>query len=302
MDIKKLCAALCACVMCLCAVGCSKDSKDSSSAAESKASVSTADKADSEKPADSKADESGADSQVVNEQGELMTKTAAIFDGDYTLKTTCTEADGSKQEVVRAKKGGNIYLKVTSDIGTSGFISVDGVSYDYDNVTGVYHKSDVTELDGVLESIVKQNLPRTYGHINGDETDDFDIEEYTYTGDTYITVIDLYFDKTDGSLKKYTQTYSVEVSDDTVSEYTVDELSEGAVDSLFDVSQATSLVDFDSMSEDQRLGYCQGIFNKAGVTTDDLSAGGYQTDDLKTISYDNFVSLVYTYGFKPAQQ
>lgn len=56
------------------------------------------------------------------------------------------------------------------------------------------------------------------------------------------------------------------------------------------------------MSEDQRLGYCQGIFNKAGVTTDDLSAGGYQTDDLKTISYDSFVSLVYTYGFKPAQQ
>lgn len=68
-------------------------------------------------------------------------------------------------------------------------------------MTGVYHKSDVTELDGVLESIVKQNLPRTYGHINSDEADDFDIEEYTYTGDTYITAIDLYFDKSDGSLK-----------------------------------------------------------------------------------------------------
>jgi len=50
-----------------------------------------------------------------------------------------------------------------------------GAGYDYDNVTGVYHKSDVTELDGVLESIVKQNLPRTYGHINSDEADDFDI-------------------------------------------------------------------------------------------------------------------------------
>ena len=174
------------------------------------------------------------------------------------------------------------------------------MGYDYDNVTGVYHKSDVTELDGVLESIVKQNLPRTYGHINSDEADDFDIEEYTYTGDTYITAIDLYFDKSDGSLKKYTQTFTVEGSDDTVSEYTVDELSGDADDSLFDVSQATSLVDFDSMSEDQRLGYCQGIFNKAGVTTDDLSAGGYQTDDLKTISYDSFVSLVYTYGYKPA--
>lgn len=59
-------------------------------------------------------------------------------------------------------------------------------------MTGVYHKSDVKELDGVLESIVKQNLPRTYGHINSDEADDFDIEEYTYTGDTYITAIDLY--------------------------------------------------------------------------------------------------------------
>ena len=153
-----------------------------------------------------------------------------------------------------------------------------------------------------LESIVKQNLPRTYGHINSDEADDFDIEEYTYTGDTYITAIDLYFDKSDGSLKKYTQTFTIEGSDDTVSEYTVDELSGDADDSLFDVSQATSLVDFDSMSEDQRLGYCQGIFNKAGVTTDNLSAGGYQTDDLKTISYDSFVSLVYTYGYKSAQQ
>lgn len=302
MDIKKIYAALCACVVCLCAAGCSKDSKDSSSATESKANVSTADNADGEKSEDSKGNESDADSKVVNEQGELIAKTAAIFDGDYTLKTTCTEADGSKQEVVRAKKGGNIYLKVTSDIGTSGFIYVDGAGYDYDNVTGVYHKSDVTELDGVLESIVKQNLPRTYGHINSDEADDFDIEEYTYTGDTYITAIDLYFDKSDGSLKKYTQTFTIEGSDDTVSEYTVDELSGDADDSLFDVSQATSLVDFDSMSEDQRLGYCQGIFNKAGVTTDDLSAGGYQTDDLKTISYDNFVSLVYTYGYKPAQQ
>ena len=169
MDIKKICAALCACVVCLCAAGCSKDSKDSSSVTESKANVSTADNADSAKSEDSKGDESDADSKVLNEQGELITKTAAIFDGDYTLKTTCTEDDGSKQEVVRAKKGGNIYLKVTSDIGTSGFIYVDGAGYDYDNVTGVYHKSDVTELDGVLESIVKQNLPRTYGHINSDE-------------------------------------------------------------------------------------------------------------------------------------
>ena len=177
MDIKKICAALCACVVCLCAVGCSKDSKDSSSATESKANVSTADNADSAKSEDSKGDESDTDSKVLNEQGELIKKTAAIFDGDYTLKTTCTEADGSKQEVVRAKKGGNIYLKVTSDIGTSGFIYVDGAGYDYDNVTGVYHKSDVKELDGVLESIVKQNLPRTYGHINSDEADDFDIEE-----------------------------------------------------------------------------------------------------------------------------
>lgn len=225
MDIKKICAALCACVVCLCAAGCSKDSKESSSATESKANVSTADNADSAKSEDSKGDESDADSKVLNEQGELITKTAAIFDGDYTLKTTCTEADGSKQEVVRAKKGGNIYLKVTSDIGTSGFIYVDGAGYDYDNVTGVYHKSDVTELDGVLESIVKQNLPRTYGHINSDEADNFDIEEYTYTGDTYITAIDLYFDKSDGSLKKYTQTFTIEGSDDTVSEYTVDELS-----------------------------------------------------------------------------
>ena len=67
MDIKKICAALCACVVCLCAAGCSKDSKDSSSATESKANVSTADNADSAKSEDSKGDESDADSKVLNE-------------------------------------------------------------------------------------------------------------------------------------------------------------------------------------------------------------------------------------------
>lgn len=74
MDIKKICAALCACVVCLCAAGCSKDSKDSSSATESKSNVSTADNADSAKSEDSKGDESDADSKVLNEQGELIKK------------------------------------------------------------------------------------------------------------------------------------------------------------------------------------------------------------------------------------
>ena len=289
--------------MCLCAAGCSKSSDESSKTADSKtSSVSAADKNDSEKPAESTSDDSAdEDSKVVNEQGELITKTAALFDGDYTLKTTCTDSDGTVQTVERAKKGSDIYLKVTSDIGVSGFIYVDGTGYDYDNVTGVYHKTDVTELDGVIESIVKQDLPRTYGHIDDSDAEEYDVEEYTYTGDTYITVIDLYFDKADGSLKKYKQTYSVEGADDKVSEYTVDKLADNADGVSFDVTEATNLVNFDEMTEDQRLGYCQGIFNKAGVTTDDLSSGGYQTDDLKTISYDGFVELVYTYGFKPAQ-
>ena len=43
---------------------------------------STADNADSAKSEDSKGDESDADSKVLNEQGELIKKTAAIFDGD----------------------------------------------------------------------------------------------------------------------------------------------------------------------------------------------------------------------------
>lgn len=51
-----------------------KDSKDSSSATESKANVSTADNADSAKSEDSKGDESDADSKVLNEQGELIKK------------------------------------------------------------------------------------------------------------------------------------------------------------------------------------------------------------------------------------
>lgn len=297
---------LCACVMCLCAAGCSGGGKDSS--ADSSASSSAADKKDgakndkAESGSDSSAkedDSTGDDSSAnLNEQGELITNAAKFFDNEsYTFKTKMTASDGSSVDITKAVSGDNICQIQKTALGTSGFIRVDGQSYDYDNVCGIYRKTDATEIDGIVESVVEQNLPRTYGHIAPEDEEKYSVEEYTYTGDTFITVIDFFFDKDSGELKKYTATYSVEGSDDTTESWDVIEMDAAADATLFNAETATKLMDFDGMTEDQRLGYCQGVCGTAGVSTDEMYEFGIDTDKLKTISYDDFIELIYTYGY-----
>ena len=57
------------------------------------------------------------------------------------------------------------------------------------------------------------------------------------------------------------------------------------------------LVDFDSMTAEQKLGYCKAIFVTANVTADELAEAGFGDDKLRNISYEDFTSLVYTYGY-----
>lgn len=279
--------------------GCSDSDKNSSSKKDSDtaktSSVSSIVESESIDEESSLADDS---SKVVNEQGELIQKAAEFFRKDtYSFKVKYTSTDGSVTDITRAVSGDNIYQLQENDIGTGGFIRVDGQSYEFDNVCGIYRKSEATSLDSIVLSVVDENLPMTDAHIDGEDAEKYDVEEYTYAGDVFITVLDFYFSKEDGTLVKYVSTYSVEGDDDISEVREIYDMSDTADESLFDAEKATSLSDFDNMTEDQRLGYCQGICATAGVTTDEMYEFGTDTDKLKTISYDDFVSLVYAYGY-----
>ena len=123
-----------------------------------------------------------------------------------------------------------------------------------------------------------------------------DCEQYTYTGDTFITVIDFFFDKSDGHLVKYTTAYSVEGRDDIVETRTVKKLEKGADTSVFNAYFADTLVNFDTMSEPQRQGFCQGLCATWGVTADEMFRLGVSSDSFGKIDYDTLFTLIHTYG------
>ena len=66
---------------------------------------------------------------------------------------------------------------------------------------------------------------------------------------------------------------------------------------VFDTAFLSKLADFDAMTPEQKLGYCQAIFVTAEVTQEELDKAGMTEDKLRNISYEDFTSLVYTYGY-----
>lgn len=342
-------AVLCAALMTVLCAGCAEgsdsaaDSKNNSSAA-STAENKSVSKSD-EKDTDSMEDDSSEEVYDVSSTsaGRGLTQAYEFLQNEsYSMNVRYTNADGEVTEIYRVVDGDNYYQRQKNSIGESGSIKVGDEKYDFDIVCGIYRKSSADRLDSVVETIVEENLPKTSTHIAQEDAEIYDVEEYTYTGDTYITVMDFCFDKQTGELVKYTTTYSVEGEDDVtevrefydlipsapvktkdVSESSADGSSEGFSDSsaadessvtessansydvsqaeidasVFDVSFIQGLADFANMTEERRLGYCQAIFVTAGVTADELDQAGYDDTKLKTISYDDFVSLVYTYGY-----
>ena len=81
----------------------------------------------------------------------------------------------------------------------------------------------------LIVQTVKQSLEPTKTHIDPEESKKYDAEEYTYTAGTYITVLDFYFDKTTGELKKYTVTYSIEGRDNQVETREIEKMSAAPV-------------------------------------------------------------------------
>lgn len=312
MKIYKLAAVLTAAMMAFSCTACSqKNSKKSKSAKKHKTSSFVTD--------ESTADEiitDGETDSVTAQNGVHIKQAYDLLKSDqYRIKLTYTDASGNETEITRLKDGDNYYELQTNEIGTSGFITVDGTSYDFDNVCGIYRKKNSIIPISVIETVVEQDLPATDTHINAEDAKIYDVEEYTYTGGSYITVMDFYFDKETGLPAKYTTTYMVEAvnGDEGMTETrTIKEISYGSEDellttdgqtknidrSVFDLSFLSGLVDFGVMTPEQKLGYCQAIFVTSGVSAEELSSAAMNDEKLKNISYEELTSLVYTYGDK----
>lgn len=337
----KITAALCAALIAVMCAACSDSGSDKDISSKNSA-VSEADKSDGkDSSSDSDADSSvggNEDSSQTDYSNTLLGRTYDFLNSEsYSLRIKYTDFEGKVTEIYKVSDGDDFYQLQTNDIGKSGSIRVGEECYDFDLVCGIYRKSSAEKPDSIIESVIEEHLPMTSTHISEEDAEMYYVEEYTYTGDTYITVMDFCFDKSTGALVKYTATYSVEGEDDvtetrefydfipafepmevlssdgdsslaaedsSVTESSLDDNSSEAetviqeIDrSVFNTDFIQTLVDFSNMTEERRLGYCQAIFVTAGVSADELAQAEITDEKLKTISYEEFTSIVYLYGY-----
>ena len=218
-----------------------------------------------------------------------------LFSGDYTykVKTTFSDAPDEEIETVMRKQGSKVYITYT-DKGSKkpdrAYYFDGTTAYDIDFGLKIYSAREVWNDYNLILSLISRNPENTEAHPSQDE--EYSTEQYTYPGDTYITVFDFRFDK-ENKLQDYTVTYTVEGQDDIVQSCTVEKLETNA--EIKD-EPLEKLTDFGGMSEDQRLGFCQGICGEREISTDNMFEMNITTDDLKRIDYDTFTKLVYTYG------
>ena len=293
-DIKKITLAAAAVMLALSLVSCSKGSS-SSQTDTTRSTVKPP-----VEPDESVADNSGGDAAVQNEShiGEHLAAAYDILHGSkYTYKCTLEAKDIEKPvQIERYKSGNKLYQAQDTDKGKRGFLSDGSKVYEFDYLTYSYTDEGVIVPD-VIESVVDANLTQTKTHIK--KKDGEVAEEYTYMGDTFITVYDFYFDEKNGSLKRYTTTYSVEGDDDYVEERTIIELSSSiGDDSMLNPTFTTTLIDFSAFSSADRQTYCMDQCNKFGITEQNLVSNGMTYESFKKISYNDFIGLVYRYWDK----
>ena len=312
-------AVLTAAALVLCCASCGdKKNKDSSKSAENNKIMTSSAAEESSKSSNDESATDGEDNAepaLTAVDGQFIMQAYDMFQSSqYSLRLTYTDPDGIETDIYRVVDGDDYYEVQTGDIGTNGCISVNGEAYDFDSVCGIFRKRTQGKPETLIETVVEQRLPATDTNIDPNEAAVYEAEEYTYTGGTYITVMDFYFDKQTGLPVKYTTRYMVEEEngDEGMTETRlVRDIMYGAGGELtasdgetheldrtvFDTAFIKDLVDFDSMTAEQKLGYCQAIFVTANVTADELAEAGFGDDKLRNISYEDFTSLVYTYGY-----
>lgn len=337
----KITAAFCAALIAVTCTACSNSGSDKNNSSKKASSNKTDSSYTNDSSADKESSPNSKDSALDNNNDTLLGRFCDFLSGEsYSFRMKYTDFDGKVTDVYRVCDGNDFYQLQTNDIGESGSIRVGEECYDFDLVCGIYRKSSNEKLDSIIESILDEDLPQTATHIDEEDAQLYNVEEYTYTGDTYITIMDFCFDKSTGALVKYTSTYSVEGDDDitetrefydfipafepaedsfSVTDSGMDSSadiqdssqsgsqdssfmpetgnSEGIDRSIFDASFINTLVDFNNMTEERRLGYCQAIFVTAGVTAEELAQAEITDEKLKTVSYEEFTSLVYLYGY-----
>lgn len=243
---------------------------------------------------ESKSDDS---SEVKNEKslvGEYLKNAAKVYEaGKYTLKCTVTgDSFGSNIKLTRVVNEGNIYQLQQEKVGSYGVISVNDKAYAFDNSCGMYKTAKSAPDKTIVEQIIDQNIPVKITDKDSDEN--FVTEQYTYTGDTYITNVTFYFDKSSGDLKKYVMRYTVEGQDDIIETRSIDSISENVDEKLFKLDFLKKMVNFEEMSEEQKMGFCQGVCVSKGISDQMISDFGIKVDDFKKIEFDTFFDLVYS--------
>lgn len=266
--------------------GCGKE--ESASKSESKVDSSTTEVVSSN---------SGESSSLAEESnaGKYLTKLAEkLKQGEYTMKCTVTNSayDG-EVKITRTVSGENVYQIQEESIGSYGVISVDGKTYNFDNSAGMYQQTESEPPQGIIDEVISRNLPMAEEREE-DTADGIVTEQYTYTGDTYITNITFYFDEKSGDLKKYTLKYTIEGQDDMTETRNVDFMSFEVDQSVFSLDFLNQMHDFGSMTEDERFDFCRDVCSQKGITTDYLDKMDISEEDFKKIDFSTFLNLIYS--------
>lgn len=242
-----------------------------------------------------------------NEPGELLTRTAELMSGEFTLveKKSYSDTENDFYEVTTASDGERVFIH-NAENAEEGFSSdnyyirtkdENGLFEDrfIEKMLGLYALTDMDGMKSAVLDVYNGDLAVTSGRIP-EETNDMTVEEYTYTGETYITVYDFFFDN-EGELKKYTVCWSVEGEDDLVMTSEIVSFDEGFDESLFDLDSLTiGLKDFDALTAEERESFCREICVNYDIYNDDLFEQGFTSDSLGNIGCLDFVKLVYTYA------
>lgn len=228
--------------------------------------------------------------------GERLKKVAAIYEGGkYTLECTLSGSQFDEAiAITQVADGEDFYQLQTEKLGSHGVVSISGKGYEFDYVCGMYRENVEIPRFNIVTQLAAENIAPDQAPWLSD--DNYDIERYTYAGSTYITVTDFYFDKQSGDLVKYISTYTAEGKPEIVETRTVTKLEAEADSSVFNAYFADELQDFDSMSSERKLGFCQGICGSWGITTEDLFNAGITADSFGDMDYDTLFRLVYKYG------
>lgn len=302
MNLFKRALTVLAALCCLIAAGCSNHNSSSSGTDASSSSDTSYNGQDSSQSEPSgNQDISGSEAPAEVEQGEKIKAAANFFDNEkyeYVCKVTGTGADATLSFV---KNIGVCRQTTEYSFGSTVIYCKGADTYRYDNMTNAYVKqvgTITTEPEGnLITQTIKEKLPPTRTHINAQDAEKYDVEEYTYTGATYITVLDFYFDKATGMLSKYTSTYCVEGEDDEVETRQVLRMTQEAGSIEFSENKLhDNYTDFNALTENEREAFCKELMEKLGVKDEDLYSAGLTTFDFKKISYDDLLDFVI--GFK----